>query len=102
MIFIEIHGLWNGRPIADNASVTKLADDIEDQQKQITTLALQKLALQKIADATLGTEPYEKAADFARRLGFTRLDYHYQENDMWMVVDILQPSSLAKSNASSA
>lgn len=97
MIFIEIHGLWNGRPIADNASVTKLADDIEDQQKQITTLALQK-----ISDATLSTEPYEKAADFARRLGFTRLDYHYQENDMWMVVDILQPSSLAKSSASSA
>jgi hypothetical protein len=97
MIFIEIHGLWNGRPIADNASVTKLADDIEDQQKQITTLALQK-----ISDAKLSIEPYEKAADFARRLGFTRLDYHYLENDMWMAVDILQPSSTANSSASSA
>lgn len=97
MIFIEIHGLWNGRPITDNASVTKLADDIEDQQKQITTLALQK-----ISDGNLGIEPYEKAADFARRVGFTRLDYHYQENDTWMVVDILQPPTGTRDNVSSA
>jgi hypothetical protein len=93
MIFIEIHGFWNGRPIADNASVTKLADDLEDQQKQVTILALQK-----IADSQLCMEPYEKAADFARRAGFTRLDYHYQENDTWMVVDILQHSPATTGN----
>jgi hypothetical protein len=89
MIFVEIHGLWNGQLIADNASVTKLADDIEDQQKQITALALQK-----VASGAPDIEPHEKAADFARRAGFTRLDYHYQDNDMWMVVDILHPSAM--------
>jgi hypothetical protein len=94
MIFIEIHGLWNGRAIADNASVTKLADDLEDQQKQITALALQK-----ISDAQLCIAPYEKAADFARRAGFTRLDYYYQENDTWMVVDILQPLPAVQGSA---
>ena len=90
MIFIEIHGLWKGRPITDNASVTKLADDLEDQQKQITTLALQKLA-----EPLPCSDPQEKAADFARRAGFTRLDYHYQDNDVWMVVNILQPPPAA-------
>lgn len=87
MIFIEIHGLWNGRPVADNASVMKLAEDIEDQQKQITTLALQIVS----DTPSCSIEPRETAADFARRAGFTRLDYYYQANDTWMVVDILQP-----------
>jgi hypothetical protein len=95
MIFIEIHGLWNGRPITDNASVTKLAENLEDQQMQITTLALQK-----ISDRQPGSEPHEKAAEFARRMGFTRLDYHYQDNDTWMVVDILQDLPPATNNGS--
>lgn len=85
MIFLEIHGQWNGRPLSDNASVTKLAEDIEDQQKQITALALQKVAARHTT-----IEPHERAADFALRAGFTRLDYYYQDNDTWMVVDILQ------------
>lgn len=85
MISLEIHGLWNGRPIVDQVSVTKLAEDIENQQKQVTTLALQKVAAQHTS-----VEPNERAAEFARRTGFTRLDYHYQDNDTWMVVDILQ------------
>jgi hypothetical protein len=97
MIFIEIHALWNGRPIEDDASVTKLADDLEDQQKQIATLALQKMC-----DTPPCAAPNERAADFARRLGFTRLDYHYQENDTWMVVDVLQPSPAAPGNSSFA
>jgi hypothetical protein len=86
MIFVEIHGLWNGKAVADNASVTKLAEDLEDQQKQITTLALQIVS----DNPPCSIEPHEKAADFARRAGFTQLDYYYQSNDTWMVVDILQ------------
>lgn len=84
MIFIEIHGLWNGQPVADNASVTKLADDLEDQQKQVTALALQKMAPDLPA-----IEPNEKASEFARRAGFDQLDYYYQQDNTWMVVEIL-------------
>lgn len=89
MIFVEIHGLWRGRPIRDNASVTKLADDLEDQQKQVTTLALQKIE----GTSTTAADPAERAADFARRAGFTQLDYYYQRNDTWMVIDILEGGS---------
>lgn len=86
MIFVEIRGQWKGQPIRDNASVTKLADDLEDQQKQVTALAVQKVA----ADAALAIEPHERAAEFARRAGFTQLDYYYQRDDTLMVVDILE------------
>lgn len=86
MIFIEIHGLWNGQLVKDNASVTKLADDLEDQQKQVTTLALQKITA---PDSPPALQPNEKAAEFARRAGFSKLDYYYQQNNTWMVVDIL-------------
>lgn len=86
MIFIEIHGLWNGQPVVDNASVTKLADDLEDQQKQVTTLALQKISA---PDSPPAIEPNEKASEFARRAGFDQLDYYYQQNNTWMVVEIL-------------
>lgn len=86
MIFIEIHGLWNGHPVADNASVTKLADDLEDQQKQVTALALQKISAPDLPPAI---EPNEKACEFARRAGFDQLDYYYQQDNTWMVVEIL-------------
>lgn len=86
MIAIEIHGLWNGQVIQDNASVTKLADDIEDQQKQVTALALQKLS----PASTPAIDPAERASDFARRVGFTQLDYYYQSEDTWKAVDILE------------
>jgi hypothetical protein len=88
MVFVEIHGMWHGQLVLDNASVTKLAEDFEDQQKQITTLALQKMAAPNEPPAIA---PDESAAAFALRTGFTRLDYYYQQNNTWMVVDILDP-----------
>lgn len=89
MIFIEIHGLWNGQLVQDNASVTQLAHDLEDQQKQITTLTLQKITS---PDSPPMIKPNEKAAEYAKRAGFTKLDYYYQANNTWMVVDILESS----------
>jgi hypothetical protein len=86
MVFVEIHGLWNGQLVFDNASVTKLADDLEDQQKQIIALTLQKMTAPKKPPAI---EVDEKASTFATRTGFTRLDYYYQKNNTWFVVDIL-------------
>jgi hypothetical protein len=88
MVFVEIHGMWKGQLILDNASVTKLADDFEDQQKQITALALQKMAA---PNQPPSIEPDESAAEFALRSGFTRLDYYYQQDNTWMIVDILDP-----------
>lgn len=84
MIFVEINGQWNGQHIRDNASVTKLADALDDQQRQVAALAVQKVG------ADLPFEPDEDAADFARRAGFTQLDYHYWLDDTWRAVHILQ------------
>jgi len=92
MIFVEIHGLWNGETVLNNASVIGLADNLEDQQKQITTLALQKIAA---PNPPLAAEPEESAADFATRAGFSRLDYFYQQNNTWMIVDVIDPATQA-------
>ncbi|HSB97533.1 MAG TPA: hypothetical protein VLC91_13840 [Spongiibacteraceae bacterium] len=90
MIFVEIHGLWNGETVLDNASVIGLADDLEDQQKQITTLTLQKITAPNPPPTV---EPEESAAAFAKRAGFSRLDYFYQQDNTWMIVDVIDPTT---------
>jgi hypothetical protein len=90
MVFVEIHGLWNGQLVFDNASVTQLADDLEDQQKQIVTLTLQKMIA---PNKPPEIEPAEDIGAFATRVGFTRLDYYYQKNNTWFVVDILDSTT---------
>jgi hypothetical protein len=90
MVFVEIHGLWNGQLIFDNASVTQLADDLEDQQKQIITLTLQKMTASQQPPPL---EPEEDASSFAARVGFTRLDYYYQKDNTWFVVDVLDSAT---------
>lgn len=92
MASVEIRGLWKGQPIAERVELG-LDRDLCAQQKQIAELALTHVAQ---GDVDLSRERIEdvseSAVDFAMRLGFTKLDYYYEENGREIVVDVLDPS----------
>jgi hypothetical protein len=84
---VAVRGLWRGQPVTEMFRVD-LAADINAQQKQIARLLAVKLAIDDTADSGVTENP----ADFALRLGFTKLDYQYQDGGAPVVVDVLDPS----------
>ena len=84
---VAVRGLWRGKPVTEMLKVD-LNADINAQQKQITRLTAGMLA----ANDNLESGVTEKPSDFALRLGFTKLDYQYQQSSGPVVVDVLDPS----------
>lgn len=92
MTQVAIRGLWKGVPVSKVVEMG-LLQDLSDQQKQIAGLAWEDAAPDAKDSGTPGKSGVEESAvDFAMRLGFTKLDYYYEENGREIVVDIMDPS----------
>jgi hypothetical protein len=86
MMNVAIRGLWRGHPVAELV-VIDLEPGLNEQQKQVARLLLDRIA----PDLDVDTSKDETPVDFATRLGFSKLDYQYQDGRQ-VIVDVLDPS----------
>ena len=86
MLNITVRGLWRGLPVAEFFTVD-LDSRLGPQQKQIARLLFERIEPETNADSGEDETP----VDFATRLGFTKLDYQYQDGNP-VFVDVLDPS----------
>lgn len=91
MTRVNVRGLWKGTPLSETVEL-ELQNELSNQQKQVTALALSSVTSDAGARAQTSSDIHESAVDFAMRLGFTKLDYYYEAGGREIVVDIMDPS----------